>query len=58
MIIDRYIQEFEIDKDKWYKILKDFTRRASESVKPSGFMLDDELDVKIICNEWGNYKDS
>jgi hypothetical protein len=58
MIIDRYIDEYEIDKEKWLNLLKEFTHRASESVKPNRFMLDYEIDVKIICNEWGSVKDS
>lgn len=57
-IIERYINEYEIEKDKWADILKDFAKRASESIKPSGFMLDDELDINIIWNEWGSYLDS
>lgn len=58
MIIDRYIDEYKIDRDKWLNLLKEFTHRASESVKPNRFMLDYEIDVKILCNEWGSYKDS
>ena len=57
-IIDRYINEYEIEKEKWGDILKDFAKRASESIKPSGFMLDDELDINILWNEWGTYLDS
>lgn len=38
--------------------MKDFTEKASKRVKPNSFMLDNEVDVKIICNEWGSYKDS
>jgi len=58
MIIERYLKEYEIDEDKWCNLLKEFTHRASESVKPHRFMLDDEIDVKIICNEWGSHTDS
>lgn len=57
-IIERYLNEYDIDKHKWADILKDFAKKASESVKPSGFMLDDELDIQILCNEWGTYSDS
>ena len=58
MIVERYIKEFDIDREKWYKILKNFSLKASKNVKPSGFMLDDEVDVNIICNEWGSHLDS
>jgi mannose-6-phosphate isomerase class I len=58
MIIERYLKEHQIDKEKWCNLLKEFTHRASECVKPHNFMLDSEIDVKIICNEWGCHTDS
>ena len=58
MIIERYLKEYGIERAKWCDLLKEFTHRASESVKPHDFMLDAEIDVKIICNEWGSHKDS
>ena len=57
-LIDKYIKEYEIDEEKWGKLLREFTHRASESIKPNRFMLDYEIDVKIIWNEWGSYQDS
>lgn len=58
MIIERYLKEDGIEREKWASLLKEFTHRASESVKPHNFMLDGEIDVKIICNEWGSHTDS
>ena len=47
-LIDKYIEEYGIDKKVWGSLLREFTNRASESVKPHRFILDYEIDVKII----------
>ena len=58
-ILNRVMTEFQIDKQKWDAILKNFVRQAIQTVKPWSTKLKDSIDItKYVKIQLIQYKDT